>query len=75
VIGERDAEIAVVGLPSTTLGDKSIDGMLDGVLRYAVAGLRSDGGWAVLHPVGVLAPAGEPRATGHAAERSAARSW
>jgi len=30
MIGERGAEIAVVGLPSTTLGDKSIDGMLDG---------------------------------------------
>ena len=62
VIGERDAEIAVVGLPSTTLGDKSIDGMLDGVLRYAVAGLRSDGSWAVaLHPVGALVAPGEPQ--------------
>jgi hypothetical protein len=62
VIGERDAEIAVVGLPSTTLGDKSIDGMLDGVLRYAVAGLRRDGSWAVaLHPVGALVASGEPQ--------------
>ena len=62
VIGDRDAEISVVGLPSTTLGDKSIDGMLDGVLRYAVAGLRSDGSWAVaLQSVGALAPAGEPQ--------------
>jgi hypothetical protein len=62
VIGERDAEISVIGLPSTTLGDKSIDGMLDGVLRYAVAGLRSDGSWAVaLQSVGALSPAGEPQ--------------
>jgi hypothetical protein len=61
VIGERDAEIAVVGLPSTTLGDKSLTGMLDGVLRYAVAGLRRDGSWSVaLHPVGALVAAGEP---------------
>jgi len=60
VIGDRDAEIAVVGLPSTTLGDKSITGMLDGVLRYAVAGLRRDGSWAVaLRPVGALAGSGE----------------
>jgi hypothetical protein len=61
VIGEPGAEIAVVGLPSTTLGDKSLTGMLDGVLRYAVAGLRSDGSWAVaLQPVGSLARAGAP---------------
>jgi len=61
VIGERDAEIAVVGLPSTTLGDKSRTGMLDGVLRYAVAGLRRDGSWGVaLRPVGMLVAAGEP---------------
>jgi hypothetical protein len=61
VIGDRDAEIAVVGLPSTTLGDKSITGMLDGVLRYAIAGLRRDGSWGVaLRPVGALVSAGEP---------------
>jgi len=61
VIGEPGAELAVVGLPSTTLGDKSLTGMLDGVLRYAVAGLRRDGSWAVaLHPVGSLARSGEP---------------
>lgn len=73
VIGERDAEIAVVGLPSTTLGDKSIDGMLDGVLRYAVAGLRGDGSWAVaLHPVGTLMPAGEPQRARPATPPSAA---
>jgi hypothetical protein len=61
MIGELDAEIAVVGLPSTTLGDKSLTGMLDGVLRYAVAGLRPDGSWAVaLRPVGELMQAGEP---------------
>ena len=40
-------DIAVVGLPSSTLGDKSRSGVLDGVLRYAVAGLRSDGSWGV----------------------------
>lgn len=61
VIGELDAELAIVGLPSTTLGDKSVTGMLDGVLRYAVAGLRHDGSWAVaLRPVGELMQAGEP---------------
>jgi hypothetical protein len=48
-------------LPSTTLGDKSLTGMLDGVLRYAVAGLRGDGSWAVaLRPVGTLVEAGAP---------------
>jgi hypothetical protein len=40
------AAIDVVGLPSTTLGDKA-SGELDGVLRYAVPGLRADGSWAV----------------------------
>jgi hypothetical protein len=61
VIGDEDAAIAVVGLPSTTLGDKSIDGMLDGVLRYGVAGLRRDGTWAVaLHQAGTLVAAGQP---------------
>jgi hypothetical protein len=61
MIGDDDAAIAVVGLPSTTLGDKSLDGMLDGVLRYGVAGLRRDGTWGVgLHQVGPLVEAGEP---------------
>ena len=61
LVGDRDAPIAVVGLPSTTLGDKSLKGKLDGVLRYGVAGLRSDGTWAVgLHDVGALVEAGEP---------------
>jgi len=45
-IGELDAEIQVVALPSTTLGDKS-RGRLDGLLRYSVAGLRADGTWGV----------------------------
>jgi hypothetical protein len=40
--------VSVVGLPSTTLGDKSVTGQLDGILRYSVAGLRLDGtGWGV----------------------------
>jgi hypothetical protein len=61
VIGDPAAEISVVGLPSTTLGDKSTTGMLDGVLRYAVAGLRRDGSWAVaLRPVGELTRPGVP---------------
>src|SRR6185295_19116291 len=61
LVGDDDAAIAVVGLPSTTLGDKSLTGMLDGVLRYGVAGLRPDGAWAVaLHQVGRLVEAGEP---------------
>jgi hypothetical protein len=48
--------------PSTTLGDKSLDGMLDGMLRYGVAGLRRDGTWAVgLRQVGRLVEASEVR--------------
>lgn len=59
VVGEPDAPISVVGLPSTIFGDKSVTGMLDGVLRYGVAGLRGDGSWAVaLHPVGMLVEPG-----------------
>jgi hypothetical protein len=62
VIGAPGAEISVIGLPSTTLGDKSTTGILDGVLRYAVAGLRGDGSWAVaLRPVGQLAQPGVPQ--------------
>ena len=58
-VGDADAPIAVVGLPSTTLGDKSTSGMLDGVLRYGIAGLRRDGTWAVaIHEVGALVQAG-----------------
>ena len=61
LIGEPTAPIAVVGLPSTTLGDKSVSGMLDGVLRYGIAGLRADGTWGVaLRQVGPLVAAGEP---------------
>ncbi len=61
VVGEPDAPISVVGLPSTIFGDKSVTGMLDGVLRYGVAGLRSDGTWAVaLQAVGTLVEAGAP---------------
>jgi hypothetical protein len=60
VVGDADAPVAVVGLPSTTLGDKSISGMLDGVLRYGVAGLRGDGTWGVgLRRVGRLVAAGK----------------
>lgn len=60
LVGAADAPVAVVGLPSTTLGDKSISGMLDGVLRYGVAGLRSDGSWGVgLRRVGRLVAAGK----------------
>jgi hypothetical protein len=52
---DGNAEIAIAGLPSTTLGDKSNAGILDGVLRYGVAGLRRDGSWGVaLHDVGTL---------------------
>ena len=45
--GDPDAPVAVVGLPSSTFGDKSHTGQLDGVLRYGVAGLRADGSWGV----------------------------
>jgi hypothetical protein len=60
VVGDSDAEIAIVGLPSTTLGDKSITGTLDGILRYGIAGLRHDGSWGVaMQNVGPLVKAGE----------------
>ena len=60
-IGDVDAPIAVVGLPSTTLGDKAHTGVLDGIVRYAVAGLRADGSWGVtVHELGKLIDAGEP---------------
>lgn len=39
--------VAVLGMPSSTLGDKAGTGVLDGVLRYAVPGLRDDGSWGV----------------------------
>ena len=72
-VGPTDAEIAVVGLPSTTLGDKSLDGMLDAVLRYGLAGLRPDGTWAVaLRPVGRLVEPGEPSRARPATPPSAA---
>jgi hypothetical protein len=45
------AAIDVIGLPSTTLGNKP-RGVLDGILRYAVPGLRADGTWGVA-PVAV----------------------
>src|SRR5262245_10631406 len=46
-IGDPAAPIAIVGLPSSTLGDKAGTGQLDGILRYGIAGLRADGSWAV----------------------------
>jgi len=53
--GHGDASIAIVGMPSSTLGDKSLTGQLDGRLRYAIAGLRADGSWGVaLRDVGAL---------------------
>jgi hypothetical protein len=56
VIADGDAEIAIVGLPSTTLGDKARTGKLDGILRYGIAGLRRDGSWGVaLREAGPLA--------------------
>jgi len=39
--------IDVAGLPSSLLGDKSRDGILDGIVRYTVAGLRPDGTWGI----------------------------
>lgn len=60
VVGDADADIAIVGLPSTTLGDKSVTGALDGMLRYGIAGLRRDGTWGVaMQSVGALVKAGE----------------
>ncbi|HEY5948414.1 MAG TPA: metallophosphoesterase, partial [Kofleriaceae bacterium] len=60
-IGDPRAPIAVVGLPSSTLGDKAGTGRLDGILRYGIAGLRSDGSWAVaLRELGPLIPTRTP---------------
>jgi hypothetical protein len=57
VVGDHDAPVAIVGLPSTTLGDKSLTGQLDGILRYGVAGLRRDGTWGIaFREVGALVP-------------------
>ncbi|HEY4176395.1 MAG TPA: metallophosphoesterase [Kofleriaceae bacterium] len=54
-VGHPSGEIAIVGLPSSTLGDKSVTGQLDARLRYGVAGLRRDGSWGLaLHDVGPL---------------------
>ena len=65
MVGDPEAPIAVVGLPSTTLGDKSTTGRLDGILRYGIAGLRRDGTWAVaIREVGVLLQ--HPSAGAHA---------
>ncbi|HUJ60012.1 MAG TPA: metallophosphoesterase [Kofleriaceae bacterium] len=57
--GRIDGGIAIAGLPSTTLGDKARDrGVLDGRMRYAVAGLRADGSWGIsLREVGLLSEA------------------
>jgi hypothetical protein len=46
-IGQGEHTIDVLGLPSSTLGDKSRDGILDGTVRYTVAGLRPDGSWGI----------------------------
>jgi hypothetical protein len=46
-IGDGDVAIDVMGLPSTTLGDKPDGVHLDGVVRHAVCGLRPDGRWGV----------------------------
>jgi len=46
-LGTVGEDCAVVGLPSTTLGDKSRSPVLDGVVRYTVAGLRRDGSWGI----------------------------
>ena len=64
-IVDGDAAVDVVGLPSTTLGDKGPRGVLDGVLRYSVAGLRRDGRWG-LRLVAVGAVVAARRAEGRA---------
>jgi len=59
--GQIGADLDVLGLPSTTLGDKAGRNVLDGILRYAVVGLRPDGSWAAaLVPVGSVVSR-EPR--------------
>jgi hypothetical protein len=57
--------ISVVGLPSTTLGDKAGTGRLDAMMRYAVAGITRAGMWGVaLQDVGPLvAPADRARSS------------
>jgi predicted phosphodiesterase len=52
-------DVAVVAMPSSTLGDKPT-GVLDGIMRYGVAGLRRDGTWGVaFREVGPLLVRGE----------------
>lgn len=54
-VGDPSAPIAIIGLPSSTLGDKRGTGILDGMMRYGIAGLRRDGTWGVaLREVGPL---------------------
>lgn len=54
-ISDGRTSIDVVGMPSSTLGDKSQGGSLDGIARYAMAGLQADGTWGVaLVPVARL---------------------
>lgn len=53
-------DVAVVAMPSSTLGDKATTNVLDGVMRYGIAGLRRDGTWGVaLREVGPLLVLGE----------------
>jgi hypothetical protein len=48
-------DIAIVGMPSSTLGNKAQTNLLDGIMRYGIAGLRRDGTWGVaLRDVGPL---------------------
>jgi Calcineurin-like phosphoesterase len=46
-ITDGTTSIDIVGLPSSTLGDKADTGAHDAELRYAIAGLRADGTWGV----------------------------
>ena len=62
--------ITVVGLPSSTLGDKGNGFRLDGILRYGIAGIRRDGTWGValqeVGPLTVAAERGETRQSTYA---------
>jgi hypothetical protein len=68
-ITDGDVSIDVVGMPSSTLGDKANRPTLDGITRFAVAGMRADGSWGI-----AFVAVGELVATRSSRSDEAARS-
>lgn len=67
--GSLDDGISVLGMPSTTLGNKQYR-ELDGIMRYAVAGLTPSGAWGVtFHEVGPLVAASRRGETSPASDK------